>query len=119
MALPREAIMQIPEKQLVASWRAGDKEAFTLVYARYEQEDESSFVEDKGIVKTVRVVRIKGIYPNSPAFRSGLLPGDKILHLNGTPTFTNVGFGLPPVAINRGRSLMWRYSAERMSETTR
>lgn len=47
--------------------------------------DEGRVVEEHDIVQTIWQVKIEGIYPDSPALRGGLQPGDVLLSLNGKP----------------------------------
>lgn len=47
--------------------------------------DEDQTVEEAGLVRVIRTVKIAGVYADSPAYRGGLQPGDILLSLDGKP----------------------------------
>ncbi|HEV2473641.1 MAG TPA: trypsin-like peptidase domain-containing protein [Chthonomonadales bacterium] len=47
--------------------------------------EQSKVDEDKGYISIRRDVLVEGVFPDSPAQRAGLLPGDIITGLNGKP----------------------------------
>ncbi len=47
--------------------------------------------DEDGIIKVVRYVRIRGIYPDSPAQKAGLQPGDILVELNAKPVMSLSG----------------------------
>ena len=45
--------------------------------------DDVTTSETGGVVTEIRRVVVEGVYPDSPAFAAGILPGDEIVSLNG------------------------------------
>ncbi len=62
------------------------------IWLGVDLKNERQVSEDDGIIKVLRFVRVRGIFPDSPAQKAGIQPGDILSELNGKPLKS--GFGM-------------------------
>jgi serine protease Do len=70
-------------KPVVEGLRKGER--FGRIWLGVILEDSLTTTESNGVLKTTRKVKIGGVYPDSPAQKQGLKPGDIMISVKGTP----------------------------------
>jgi serine protease Do len=67
--------------------------------------EENRVLDDSQVVMVERVLKVQGVFPNSPAQKAGLQTGDVIVSMNDKPVFTMADFRSVAVRTHEGDKL--------------